>query len=127
MQSVKHPESSEIVLVIGCDHYRISLLVVGHKGRIVDLDNSIAGRVHVCELLLEGSCLVDEDDIPFSKEVLGRRKREGGQFDQNSGEGELHTRGEIIIVAIVGPRIKKRVARVGFDEVVSGERRSSER
>ena len=74
VQTVKHPESPEIVLVIGCDHYRISLLVVGHKGCIVDLDNSIACRVHVCELLLEGSCLVDEYDIPFFK---GRAVSEG--------------------------------------------------
>ena len=39
---------------IGCDNYCISLLVVGHKGHIVDFDNSIASRVHVCELLLAG-------------------------------------------------------------------------
>ncbi len=37
------------------------------------------------------------------------------------------TRSEIIIVAIIGPRVKKRVPRVCFDEIVSGERRSSER
>lgn len=78
MQSVKDPKSSEIVLVIGCDHDRISLLVVGHKGRIVHLDNSIAGRIHVCELLLEGSCLVDKDDITCSQESQLRE-----QFDQN--------------------------------------------
>ena len=71
MQGVKHPQSSEIILVIGCNHYGISLLVVGHKGRIVDFENSIAGRVHICELLLEGSCLVDEYDIPYSNTVLG--------------------------------------------------------
>lgn len=71
MQGVKHPKSSEIILVIGCDHYGISLLVVGHKGRIVDFDNGIPDRVHICELLLEGSRLVDEDDIPCSKTVLG--------------------------------------------------------
>ena len=67
MQSVKHPESSKIVLIVGCDHYRISLLVVGHKGCIVDLDNSIACRIHVCELLLESSCLVDEYNVPFQR------------------------------------------------------------
>ena len=72
MQSVKHPESSEIILVIRCDHYGISLLVVGHKGRIVDFDNGIADRVHICELLLDGSCLVDKDDIPCKKAVLGQ-------------------------------------------------------
>ena len=64
MQSVKHPESSEVILVIRCDHYSISLLVVRDKGGIVNFDNSIAGSVHVCEPLLNGSCLVDEDDIP---------------------------------------------------------------
>ena len=72
MQSVKHPESSEIILVIGCDHYGVSLLVVGHKGRIVDFDNGIADGVHICEPLLEGSCLIDEDDIPCIKAVLGQ-------------------------------------------------------
>ena len=30
-------------------------------------------------------------------------------------------------MAIVGPRVEKRVPRVCFDEIVSGERRSSER
>jgi hypothetical protein len=73
VQSVKHPESPEIVLIIGCDHYRVSLLVVGHKGCIVDLDNSITGRIHVCELLLQSSCLIDEDDVPFSRVVSGQR------------------------------------------------------
>jgi hypothetical protein len=73
VQSVKHPESSEIVLIIGCDHHRISLLVLGHKGRIVDPDNSITGRIHVCELLLESSWLVDEHGVPFSKAVSGQR------------------------------------------------------
>ena len=122
MQTVKHPESPEIVLVIGCDHYRISLLIVGHKGCIVDLDNSIACRVHVRELLLEGSCLVNKYDIPFQRNDVSCP-----QFDQKSKvEGELHTRGEIIIVTIVGPRIEKGVPRVGFDEVVCGERGSRE-
>ena len=34
----------------------------------------------------------------------------------------MHTRSEIIIVAIVRPRIEKSVSRVGFDEIVCGER-----
>jgi len=71
MQSVKYPKSAEIVLVIGCDHYGISFLIVGHKCRIVDFDYGIPDRVHVCELLLEGSRLVDEDDIPCSQAVSG--------------------------------------------------------
>jgi len=66
MQGVKHPESPEIEVIIGCDHYRISLFVIGHKGSIVDLNDSIASRVNVCELLLEGRRLVHEYDIPFS-------------------------------------------------------------
>ena len=72
VQSVKYPESSEIILVIRCDHYGISLLVVGHKGRIVDFDNGIADRVHICEPLPEGSCMVNEDDIPCITAVLGQ-------------------------------------------------------
>jgi hypothetical protein len=73
VQSVECPESSEIVLIIGCDHHRISLVVVGHKGRIVNFDNNITGRIHVCELLLDSSWLVDEHGIPFSKAVSGQR------------------------------------------------------
>ena len=127
VQSVKHPESSEIILVIGRDHYGISLLVVGHKGRIVDFDNGIADRVHICELLLESSCLVDKDDIPCTKVVLGQAGMRRGLLEYIAGYVvELHTRSEIIIVAIIGPRVKERVPRVRFDEIVSGERRSSE-
>ncbi len=81
MQSVEHPEGSEIILVIGRDHYGISLLVVGHKCRIVDFDNGIADRVDICELLLEGSRLVDEDYIPCTKAMLGQASMRRGLFE----------------------------------------------
>ena len=56
---------------------------------------------------------------PCQKSRLCKAREARGSTENSKA---LHTRGEIIIVAIVGPRIEKGFPRVGFDEIVCGER-----